>query len=103
MTRMNYNSGTLAQELGRLLLPGPHVTLTVCTVGGCYDDGEEAAEPVIFDGYCREAVRWLESHMDYVDGLVQEMPDGYILADFDTYSFEEFDVDSLIEELARRC
>lgn len=88
--------------LGKMLLPRHRFTVTVCTVGGTDENGEELYEPVVFEGSYAEAVEFFndEENADYVERMVNSMPDGYILIENDSYSRSVYGVYDIFDAIA---
>lgn len=94
---------SLQRVLTKAFMPGKRVWITICTVGGTDENGNEVNEPEVFNGYAGEGVKWVESHRDEIESLLYGMPDGYIEVECDQYGTEVYNADDLIEQLESWC
>lgn len=91
----------LSRMLGKAFLPGPRVCVMVCTVGGTDENGNDVYEPTIFEGYANEALKYFsdENNVNEVQRTYESMPDGYILVEMGSSSFEVYDASELYETI----
>ena len=90
----------LQRTLTKALMP-IHVTVTVYTVGGTDGDGNEIDEPVVFDGYYREAVIFFadENNVKNIQQIFENMPDGYIYVEVGDYASEVYDATEIMDAI----
>ena len=89
----------LSKALGKALLPGPKINVTVYTVGGIDDDGNEVDEPIVFQGYYKDAVEFFgdEGNVTNIQSIYDNMPDGYITIETDYWCREAYDADDIMQ------
>ena len=92
---------SLGGILGKAFLPGPKIYVTVYTVGGCDDEGNDVYEPIVFDGYYKDAIEFFnnEENLLSIDSIVRGMPDGYIIVEVGNYATEVYDVYEIMETI----
>ena len=93
----------IARIVGRALLPGPRVCVTVYTVGGIDRDGNEVDEPIVFEGFVAEAFNFFsnEENVEAVQRIFEEMPDGYIYVEVGNYGREVYDTNEIYGTIDR--
>ena len=91
----------LQMLLTKAFMPSPMITVTVYTVGGTDDDGNEIEEPVVFEGYYNEAVKFFsnEDNLFKINKIYNDMPDGYIMIETERYSREVYDVCEIMDKI----
>lgn len=91
----------LSEVLGRVLMPEKHITVTVYTVGGTDDDGNDVEEPIVFSGTISEAREWCDDYdtREEVDDMVRAMPDGYLMVESERFFYDVYSMDDVAELL----
>lgn len=91
----------LKRTLTKALMPGPQITVTVYTVGGVDNDGNEIDEPVVFDGRYNEAVIYFsnEGNLSHIQDIYRAMPDGYIYVECGDYAREVYDAWEIMDAI----
>ena len=92
---------SLQMILTKAFMPGPQITITVYTVGGVDDDGNEIDEPIVFDGRYNDAVKFLnnETNLYNIQRIIDEMPNPYIYIQCGKRSREVFDPWEIMEAI----
>ena len=90
----------IARVLGKALLTPP-ISVTVYTVGGIDDNGNDIEEPTVFYGSYIEAVSFFddEENIRYVDHVLQNMPDGYVLVEVGNYDRQIYDANEIMKTI----
>lgn len=94
----------LSKALGKALLPGVNITVTVYTVGGTDTNGNEVDEPIVFQGYYKDAVEFFgnEENLSNIQNIYDNMPDGYITIETDDWcreAYDAYEIMQIIEEM----
>lgn len=94
---------SLGGILGKAFLPGPKIYVTVYTVGGCDDEGNDVYEPIVFDEYYKDAIEFFnnEENLLLIDSIMRSMPDGYIMVEVGNNSIETYDAFEIMEAIQR--
>ena len=92
---------SLQMFLTKAFMPGPQITVTVYTVGGTDDDGNDIEEPIVFDGRYNDAVKFFENgkNLDNIQQIVDGMPDPYITVECGNYSRDVHDPWEIMEAI----
>ena len=91
----------LQMFLTKAFMPGPQITVTVYTVGGIDDNGNEMDEPIVFDGRYHDAINFFndETNLNNIQQIVDGMPDPYIYIECGNYSREVYDPREIMEAI----
>ena len=89
----------LQMMLTKMLMPSPKITVTIYTVGGVDENGNEVEEPTVFDGYKNEAIEFFgdEDNLSKINRILDDMWDGYIMVEVGEYSREVYDVYEIMD------
>lgn len=90
---------SLQMFLTKAFMPGPQITVTVYTVGGTDDDGNDIEEPIVFDGRYNDAVEFFdnEENLANIQNIYDNMPDGYITIETDDWCREAYDAYEIMQ------
>lgn len=77
------------------------ITVTIYTVGGTDDDGNEIEEPVVFEGSYNEAIKFFsnEDNLFKINKIYNDMPNGCILIETEKYMEEAYDAYEIMAKI----
>ena len=91
-------ASSLSRTLTKALMP-IRIIVTVCTVGGVDENGNDMYEPVVFDGGYPDAAKFFqdENNIIAVQNALYKMPDGYIVVEVGSYSTQVYDAMEIMD------